>query len=88
MYFQIRRYNANADAFFWFLVDLHRELNNQMIVIWDRLGGHRKAANAMKDLAVPWITFEYLPAYSPETQSSGARLVDDQVRKISQLARS
>ncbi len=37
-----------------------------MIVIWDRLGGHRKAANAMKDLAVPWITFEYLPAYSPE----------------------
>ncbi len=36
----------------------------------------------MKDLAVPWITFEYLPAYSPETQSSGSTFVDDQYGRL------
>lgn len=66
MYFQIRRHNANADTFLWFLVDLHHELNNHMIVIWDRLGGHRRAAKAIVELKLPWITFEYLPAYCPE----------------------
>ncbi len=66
MYFQIKKHNAKSDTFFWFLVDLHRELNNHMIVIWDRLGGHRKAARAMRELNLPWIKFEYLPAYCPE----------------------
>lgn len=66
LYFQVKRRNANADAFFYFLVELHRELNNRLIVIWDRLGAHRKAAKVFHKLEIPWIAFEYLPAYCPE----------------------
>ncbi len=38
MYFQIEKHNAKVDTFFWFLVDLHQELNNHMIVIWGSAG--------------------------------------------------
>lgn len=86
MYFQIKRHNANADTFLWFLVDLLHELNNHMIVIWDRLGGHRKAAKAIVELELPWITFELLACLLSRAQSSGTRLVNNQVWKASQLA--
>jgi transposase len=66
LYFQIKPRNANAEGLFWFLIDLHRELKNQMVVIWDRLSAHRKTDRVMQELELPWIRCEYLPAYCPE----------------------
>jgi transposase len=66
MIFQVQKQNANTDSFFWFLVELGKELRNEMIVIWDRLGAHQKAAKLLAKIGCPWLSFEYLPAYSPE----------------------
>jgi transposase len=66
MYFQLQRRNANHETFFWFLVMLRRELKTPLIVIWDRLGAHRKAESHFSKLEIPWASFEYLPPYSPE----------------------
>jgi|LakMenEpi02Jun12_1017388.scaffolds.fasta_scaffold07344_2 hypothetical protein len=63
--FQIKPRNANAESLFWFLIDLRRELNNRMIVIWDQLSAHRKSDRVMRELELPWIEFEYLPGYCP-----------------------
>lgn len=66
LHFELLDHNAKAEDFFWFLVSLHREVGRRLIVIWDRLGAHRKAARVLHELACDWITFEYLPAYCPE----------------------
>lgn len=66
MYFQLQQRNANYETFFWFVVALRRELHNHMVVIWDRLGAHRKAARLLKKLGCDWVSFEYLPPYCPE----------------------
>ena len=66
MIFEIQRHNANATAFFLFLLHLHRELRNQMIVIWDRLSAHRKTERYFKQLECSWASFEYLPGYCPQ----------------------
>ena len=50
----------------WFLIDLRQELNNRMVVSWDRLIAHRKSDQLMRELELPWIEFEYLPGYSME----------------------
>ena len=66
LYFQLLRHNAKADDFFWFLVELRRELKRPLIVVWDRLAAHRKAARWFHELEIKWIQFEYFPAYCPE----------------------
>lgn len=66
MIFQLQKRNATAETFFWFLVGLRRELRNQLVVIWDRLGAHRKAARLLTTLGCRWVSFEYLPPYCPE----------------------
>jgi transposase len=66
MYFQLQRRNANHETLFWFLVHLRRELKNPLVVIWDRLGAHRKAERHFAKLEIPGISFESLPAYCPK----------------------
>ena len=66
MYFQLQPRNAKAETFLWFLVALHRQLHNHMVVIWDRLGAHRKAHHALTQLGCEWLSFDYLPAYCPK----------------------
>ncbi len=65
-YFQIQRTNAKADHFFWFIVELKRQLKRPLIVIWDRLSAHLKAESYFRQLEIDWVQFEYPPAYSPE----------------------
>lgn len=66
LYFELIDRNAKAEDFFWFLISLHREVGRPLIVIWDRLSAHRKAARLLHDLQCKWVSFEYLPAYCPE----------------------
>lgn len=66
LYFHLLRHNAKAEDFFWFLVELHQEIKRPMIVVWDRLAAHRKAARWFHELEIKWIQFEYFPAYCPE----------------------
>jgi transposase len=65
-FFQVQRRNAKAQDFFWFIVELRRQLKRPLIVVWDRLSGHRKAERYFRELECNWLKFEYLPAYSPE----------------------
>lgn len=66
LYFELLDHNACAEDFIRFLVHLHRETRHPLMVVWDRLGAHRKAAKAFDRSGCRWIDFEYLPAYSPE----------------------
>lgn len=66
LYFELLDHNAKAEDFFWFLVSLHCEAGRPLIVVWDRLSAHRKAARILSELECHWVTFEYLPAYCPE----------------------
>lgn len=66
MYFQLQRRNANHETFFWFLMNLRRELKSPLVVIWDRLEAHRKAERHFVSLEIPGISFEYLPPYCPQ----------------------
>lgn len=66
LYFELLDHNACAEDFFWFIVRLHREVKRDLVVVWDRLGAHRKAARILTRLDCNWVHFEYLPAYCPE----------------------
>jgi len=66
MYFQLQPHNATATDFIEFLHRLHEELKRTLIVIWDRLSAHRKAARLLRELGVKWAQFEWLPPYCPE----------------------
>ncbi len=66
MFFQLQSHNATATDFIEFLHRLHEELKRTLIVIWDRLGAHRKAARVLRELGVKWAKFEWLPPYCPE----------------------
>ncbi len=71
LYFELLDHNARAEDFFWFLVSLRREVGRRLIIVWDRLSAHRKAAGVLRELECHWITFEYLPAYCPELNPVG-----------------
>jgi transposase len=66
LYFQLLDHNARFDDFVWFLVQLRKETRRRLLVVWDRLGGHRKAERILRLLGCEWLEFEYLPAYCPE----------------------
>jgi transposase len=66
-YFQILRTNAKADQFFWFIVEINRQLKRALIVVWDRLSAHLKTESYFRQLEIIWVRFKYLPAYSPES---------------------
>lgn len=42
---------------------LRRRLRNKLLIIWDRLPGHRAAAKVLEG---PGVRIEFLPAYAPE----------------------
>ena len=66
LFFDLQDHNATAIDFVWFLHQLHQELKRPLIVIWDRLAAHRKAARVMKRLGMKWATFEWLSPYFPQ----------------------
>ncbi len=66
MHFSLQAANAKAEDLLMFLLKLHTELKTKLIVVWDRLGAHRRAERFFRICECPWISFEYLPAYSPE----------------------
>ncbi len=65
-YLQIQRRNAKAEDCFWFIVKLRRQSKRPLIIIWDRLAGHRKAERYFHELECHRLWSECLPAYSPE----------------------
>lgn len=61
-------WDIQADAyktwdFVWLIRQVQRQLGRQVLLIWDRLPGHRAAA---RHLQCAKIQVEYLPAYAPE----------------------
>lgn len=66
MFFRLLDHNAKAEDFVWFLYDLRKELKRRLIVVWDNLGAHRRAENALATLGCGWARFERLPPYAPE----------------------
>lgn len=66
MFFRLLSHNAKAEDFVWFLNDLRKELARKLIVVWDNLGAHRRAENALAALECRWARFERLPPYAPE----------------------
>lgn len=66
LHFQLQRHNAKADDFFWFLLELHREVKRPLLVVWDRLAAHRKCQRYCRELGLDWIGFEYFPPYCPD----------------------
>jgi transposase len=66
LYFKLLRHNAKAEDFFWFLIEVRREIGRPLVVVWDRLAAHRKAQRWFDELDFQWIEFEYFPAYCPD----------------------
>jgi transposase len=66
MFFRLLDHNAKAEDFIWFLNDLRKELKRTLVVVWDNLGAHRRAENALTTLGCGWARFERLPSYAPE----------------------
>lgn len=66
MFFRLLDHNATAEDLVWFLNDLRNELARTLIVVWDNLGAHRRAENALAALGCRWARFERLPPYAPE----------------------
>lgn len=66
MFFRLLDHNAKAEDFIWFLNDLRKELKRKLIVVWDNLGAHRRAENALAKFGCGWARFERLPPYAPE----------------------
>lgn len=44
----------------------HQQLNSPIILIWDKLPGHRSALMRQFIAARSWLRVYYLPAYAPE----------------------
>lgn len=65
-FFDLSTHNAKAEDFVWFLRQLHEELHRRLLVVWDRLSAHRKAARLLRNLDCSWVRFEELPPYCPD----------------------
>jgi hypothetical protein len=66
LFFQLQPRNAKAEDFLWFLNDVRLEIGRRLLVVWDRLGAHRRAETVLGQLGCPWARFESLPPYCPE----------------------
>lgn len=64
--FAMTRQNYTAERCFWFVIDMWRRSGRRLVVIWDNLQAHRKAAAACRDLRIPGLWFEWLPKYAPD----------------------
>lgn len=58
--------NINTAAVIGFLRGLMKELNNHILIVWDRFQPHRAGKVHDMLLANPRLHIEYLPPYAPE----------------------
>jgi transposase len=64
--FQLLRGGAKTLDFIWFLRAMYERYRKKLIVVWDHLSAHQKAARLLQKLEVDWAEFIWLPTYSPE----------------------
>jgi hypothetical protein len=64
--FQLQRHNVNWWDAVWYVHALRRRFRRPLIVVWDRLEAHRKAARLLWRLGAQWVRFRWLPTYAPE----------------------
>lgn len=57
--------NIRGPDFASFLREVRRSRGRKLLVVWDRLSGHRSAQHMLSDLGGD-VIFEHLPAYAPE----------------------
>jgi len=63
LFWEVRERNYQTKDFVRLVRQLRRRLGRRLLVIWDRLPGHRAAAQHLES---PGIRVEFLPAYAPE----------------------
>lgn len=66
LYYEILNHNCSALDFERFLRRIHRCLGRDVLLIWDRLNGHRSAAKHLRESGCSWLHPHWLPAYAPE----------------------
>jgi DDE superfamily endonuclease len=68
LFFQMKPGSYDTDSLIPFLMDLHREMRGQkVILIWDGLMVHRsRKMNEFVHSQRSWLEVERLPAYSPD----------------------
>ncbi len=66
LYVALQTANVRAEDVVAFLRHLHRHLRRRLLVVWDRLGAHRKAQRLLREGGVRWLEVEWLPPYAPD----------------------
>jgi transposase len=66
LFLRFHKSTVRAEHFVSFLAHLARHLRGQIIVIWDRLNGHRCGLVLEWKAQHPRFQLHYLPAYAPE----------------------
>ena len=66
VFFQLHAANIRAEQVVTFLLELRRHARRRLVVVWDRLGAHRKAARLLRQSHGRWFDFEFLPPYAPD----------------------
>jgi transposase len=66
LYFSIVPWNVTGDDVFPFVQQLRGHLKRPVLLIWDRVSGHRKAVQLLHDISGKRMQVEFLPAYAPE----------------------
>ncbi len=64
--FSMQQNNVVSDSLVQFLRELHYRFRKRVVLIWDNLRAHYKAAKYFKLCHPNWFQFEYLPSYAPE----------------------
>ena len=64
--FQLHDRNVGASLLIPFLHALHNRFRRRVVLVWDNLRAHFKAANYFWIKHPSWFRFEYLPPYCPE----------------------
>jgi transposase len=65
LYCSVTPWNVTGDDVFTLVQQLRRHLKRPLLVIWDRVSGHKKAARLLRDINGYRIHVEFLPAYAP-----------------------
>ena len=66
VFFRLHAENIRAEQAVTFLLELRRHVRRRLVVVWDRLGAHRKAARLLRESHPGWFDFEFLPPYAPD----------------------
>ena len=66
VFFQLHAANIRAEQVIGFLLELRRHVRRRVVVVWDRLGAHRKAARLLRESHPGAFGFEFLPPYAPD----------------------